>query len=127
MAVQGTVVHRPWVPVAASVVLTGAGVFLFKTGVLDVLAAAERHDPQIRVSMKAAVLSPTFVLLGILALVGSIVGKGQKSDALSGLFADPTTRKLKPAGWAFVIVLLAIGGGSYFWMQSRLEAYGYSV
>jgi hypothetical protein len=49
------------------------------------------------------------------------------STSLGERFSDPQTRRLRPLGWAVVLLLLAAGGGVYFWLTSQLEALGYDV
>ncbi len=121
MAVQGTLVHRKWTPFAASALLVGAGVFLLKLCVLDVLDAAHRHEP-VSVSLKGVVLAPTMIVLGVAATVASFV---KPLPEKGSFLVDPTTRKLSAAGWALVITLLAVGGGLYVWLRSELSSLGY--
>jgi hypothetical protein len=124
MAVQGTTTHKPWVGKAASIVLVGLGIFLLKLCVFDVLAAAKRHET-ISLSMKGVLLAPPVLVLGLVATVASFTKGG--STSLGERFSDPHTRRLRPLGWAIVLLLLAVGGGVYFWLTSQLTALGYDV
>jgi hypothetical protein len=124
MAIQGTRVQRPWVGVAASILLIGSGAFLLKTCVFDVLAAAARHEPSVSLSVKGVLIAPTALILGVVAL-GASIKRGGTGGA--GVLINQSTRKLTPIGWAVVAGLLAVGGGLYFWLRSQLVAYGYDV
>ncbi len=118
MAVQGVTVRRPWLPVVASFVLFFGGLWLLKSCVFDVLAAASRHEGSIEVSTKAVVLAPGLVILGAVAVITSITRRGA---ALSG----PQPRKLTPLGMAMAVLILALGGALHLWMNAKLETYGY--
>ncbi|CAN5739078.1 hypothetical protein BH11MYX4_BH11MYX4_54610 [soil metagenome] len=126
MAAQGTIVRRPWVATAASVALVATGLFLTKVSILDVLDAAERHDPSISFSVRAIVVSPIFVILGIVATIASFSKPDPEGRAASRL-VDQRTRKLSPIGWAVVVGVLAIGGGIFLYVRSRLASYGYDL
>jgi len=124
MAVQGTTTQRPWVAPVASLALVGIGIFLLKMCVFDVLAAAQRHET-VHLSMKGVLLAPPVLVLGLVATVASF-RKG-KGTAWSERFSNPQTKRLSPAGWALVLVLIGVGGGVYFWLTSQLAALGYDV
>ena len=110
--------------VVAALTLIGLGALLLKWCVFDVLAAAARHEPTVEFGIKGVFMAPTSIVCGVAALIASVTHKGEERRAL---FANPQTRKPTPLGYAFAALLLLLGGGLYFWMRSRLTAYGYDV
>ncbi len=71
MAVQGTVIRRPWTQKAAALVLVGAGAVLMKLCVVDVLSAAHAGT-EVSLSFKGVLLAPPalFWLRSQLAALG---------------------------------------------------------
>lgn len=99
--------------------------FLFKIAFLDVLADARRGVGHVSTSMKGIVVSPGFLLLGILlVLMGAPQGRPGR---VASWFVDghaPTSR-LKPLGYVLVGVALAPGLCLYWWLQDQLSTLGY--
>ena len=124
MAFQQTTSRSPRAALAASLALVGIGVFLLKLCVFDVLEAAKRHET-VSLHMKGVLVSPIFIILGLVAAATSF-SKG-KSDAWAARFTNPETKRLNPLGWVLVAGLLAVGGGLYFWLDSQLTALGYDT
>jgi hypothetical protein len=128
MAVQGTVIHRPWVAKVASLALIVVGVFLLKTCVLDVLADAQAHAPEVKLSFRGVFIAPASLMGGVFATYAAFLGKqpaaahGERSR-----FVHPDTKRLTPIGWVLAIACLAPGLALYMWLRSQLAAMGYDV
>jgi hypothetical protein len=107
----------------AGVAVAASGAFLLKIGFFDVLRDAEAGATRVSTSMKAVVVAPGFLALGLFLLVFGAPGDG--SQGIGRHFSDVSTRKLKPLGWLLVILILLPGLGLYLWLQSRLSELGF--
>ena len=108
---------------AAGVALAAIGGFLLKIGFLDVLRDAERGASRVSTSMKAVLVAPMFLLLGLLLVVIGAPGDG--STGIGRHFTNASDRRLKPLGWVLVGVMLLPGLVMYLWLQSRLSELGF--
>jgi hypothetical protein len=126
MAVQGTVVRRPWVARASGLLITGVGIFLIKLCVLDVLAAAERQE-SVTMSLKGTIVAPFCVVLGVAATWAAFTQEDPRNWQQWHALTNPQTRRLTPRGWMIVIGLLGIGLGLYAWLCFKLTGLGYDV
>jgi hypothetical protein len=125
MAIRGTTVRRPWVGTVASLALVAIGIYLLKLCVLDVLAAADRHESSVRFSLKGVLAAPAAIVLGTVAAASQLMSGDRQ--ALARRFTNPETRRLTPLGWVVVLVLLGSGGILYVWMRAQLADKGYDV
>jgi len=100
------------------------GFFMFIGGcalayfsVISPLLAASRHEEDVSISLKAVVLSPALLVIGlILFCVGN-----ERAGQLLGTKKEP-----KVTGIVICLVIAGIGILLYAWLKSRLRAYGYS-
>jgi hypothetical protein len=127
MAVQGTVVHRPWAARASALILVACGALLVKLSVIDVLAAARRHEASVSFGLKGIILAPALIVLGICAAIVSFSGKDPKTAFGASRMTDPRTQKLSPLGYMVVFGLIGAGGALYLYVRSQLVSYGYDV
>ena len=107
----------------AGVALAACGAFLLKLGFFNVLHDAESGASSVSTSMKAVLIAPGAIFLGLALLVMGAPGDG--STRIGRHFTDASTRKLKPLGWLLVILFLLPGLGLYLWLQSRLSELGF--
>lgn len=102
---------------------TACGAFLLKIGFFDVLRDAESGATRVSTSLKAVLIAPGVIVLGLFLLLFGAPGDG--STGIGRHFTDASTRKLKPLGWVLVMFILAPGLGLYLWLQSRLSELGF--
>ncbi|MDB6025817.1 MAG: hypothetical protein JWM68_2040 [Verrucomicrobiales bacterium] len=95
----------------------GGGVLAYFSIVLP-LVAASHHEDDVSISLKAVMLAPALVILGLMLL---FMGN-DRAGRLMGSRQRPT-----PFGWVICIVIAGIGILLYEWLKSRLRAYGYSI
>lgn len=110
---------------AGGVALVACGAFLLKIGFFDVLRDAEAGAAHVSTSMKAVLVAPAFVMFGLLLMVIGAPGDGGSGSGFGRHISNASTRKLKPLGWALVIVTLLPGLVMYLWLDSRLSALGF--
>jgi hypothetical protein len=85
--------------------------------VISPLLAASRHEEDVSISLKAVVLTPALVVIGlILFCIGN-----ERAGQLLGTRKEP-----KAIGGVIAVVIVGIGILLYQWLKSRLRAYGYS-
>ncbi len=95
----------------------GGGMLAYLS-VVSPLLAASHHEEDVSISLKAVMLAPTLLILGlILLLMGN-----DEAGRLLGSRQRPT-----PLGWVICIFIAGIGILLYEWLKSRLRAYGYSI
>src|SRR4051794_20974886 len=94
---------------AGGVALAACGAFLLKIGFFDVLRDAEGGATRISTSLKAVVVAPGVIVLGLFLLLFGAPGDG--SQGIGRHFTDASTRKLKPLGWVLVMFILLPGLG----------------
>ena len=93
------------------------GCALVYFSIISPLLAASRHEEDVSISLKAVVLSPALVVIGlILFCVGN-----ERAGQLLGTKKEP-----KVIGIVICLVIAGIGILLYGWLKSRLRAYGYS-
>ncbi len=107
----------------AGIALLGIGGWLLKVSFFDVLCDAEANAPKVSTSMKALLLSPAFVMFGLLLIVIGAPGDG--SSGVGRYFVRAADRKLTPLGWMLALLTLAPGLVLYLWLQDRLSALGF--
>ena len=95
----------------------GGGVLAYLSIVLP-LVAASQHEEDVSISLKAVMLAPALIILGLLLLFMGNDGAGR----LMGSRQRPTL-----LGWVICLVIAGIGILLYEWLKSRLRAYGYSI
>lgn len=95
----------------------GGGVLAYLSIVLP-LVAASQHEEDVSISLKAVMLAPALIILGLILLFMGNDGAGR----LLGSRQRPTL-----FGWVVCIVIAGIGILLYEWLKSRLRAYGYSI
>ncbi len=126
MAVQGTVIHRPWVRKTGPFVLVAGGVVLMKLCVLDVLNHARDHADSVSLSFKGVVLAPTILLFGI-ALIPASRRPAGTVGSFQRRMTNQQTQRLNAFGWMVVLLFLVPGAALYVWLRSQLAALGYDV
>ncbi|MBX3227658.1 MAG: hypothetical protein KIT84_14985 [Labilithrix sp.] len=126
MAVQGTIVRRPAIARLAGVALVGCSLYLLKSGVIDVLAAARRHEEAVSFSLGRTAAAPLFLLMSVLVLVASFA-PASFNQRMNHAFRDPATGKRKPAAIVFSLLLAAISLGFALWVRATIRGYGYDV
>lgn len=126
MAIRGTTVQRPWGLLAASLVLVFGGLFLLKTSVFDVLAAAQRHEPSVGFG-KGSFAAPIFVVLGLLALTSSVAPQALDRGRVAQFMSNPRTGRLSLRGALVLLALVALGLVLHLWLRSELQTMGYDV
>lgn len=107
----------------AGLALVAIGGWLLKYGFFDVLRDAEANAPRVSTSMKAVLVAPAFVMLGLLLVVIGAPGDG--SSGAGRYFVRASDRKLTPLGWVLTMLTLAPGLVLYLWLQERLSALGF--
>lgn len=108
---------------AGGVGLAACGGVLLKMGFFDVLRDAEAGATSVSTSMKAVLIAPGVVVLGLFLLLFGAPGDG--SQGIGRHFTNASTRKLKPLGWVLVIFILLPGLGLYLWLGDRLSELGF--
>ena len=108
---------------AGGLALAAIGGFLLKIGFLDVLRDAEGGASSVSTSMKAVLVAPAMMLLGLLLMVMGAPGDG--STGIGRHFTNASDRRLKPLGWVLVGLALLPGFVMYLWLQSRLSELGF--
>ena len=96
--------------------LVGGFVFIY-LGIYKPISDAANHEPSISVSMKAAVIAPLVLALGVVytvfgPLTAGILGPRNRPSIL---------------GWAFYIFFTILGFLVYWWVKSVVNGYGYSL
>jgi hypothetical protein len=104
-------------------VLALVGGYLFKSSFLDVLRQAESSAPRVTSSMKALIVAPMFLLMGLLLI--AIGAPGDGSSGMGRHVIRASDRRLKPLGWILVGAMLVPGLVLYIWLQSHLASLGY--
>ena len=99
-------------------VLAGLGLAYFN--VYQPLQSAVRHIPNLTVSMKLIAATP-------LLLVGGIVFLLFPRFALDHLGGFQSRTPKTAFGWAFLVGLIILGFGFWFFIQANLRSQGYSV
>jgi drug/metabolite transporter (DMT)-like permease len=92
-----------------------AGAALAYWCVYEPLEAAARHEPEVSVYLKGAVLCPIAMIGGAVYLI-----LGKRAQSLFGTREHPSS-----FAWVFGVVLALAGFGLYFWLKSTLEGKGY--
>ncbi|MDC3962664.1 hypothetical protein [Polyangium jinanense] len=107
-------------------VLLGAGLVCLKIAVIDVLAAARAFNGTVTTYIKATVIAPLFIALGLLCLV---IGapREPKPGSLVLYFVTGHGRdsRLKPLGYVGVFIMIGIGLGLHAWVNGELRSLGY--
>jgi hypothetical protein len=101
------------------------GFFMFVGGcalgyfsMISPLIAASHHEEDVSISLKAVMLTPALIFLGlILFFLGN-----DKAGRIFGSREKPSV-----FGVVFCIVAVGIGILLYEWLKSRLRAYGYNI
>ena len=95
----------------------GGGVLAYLS-IISPLLAASHHEEDVSISLKAVMLAPALIMLGLVLFfmgddrAGQMFGTREKPSAL---------------GLVICIVTAGIGFLLYEWLKSRLRAYGYGV
>jgi hypothetical protein len=103
--------------------LATCGGFLLKIGFFDVLRDAEGGETHVSTSLKAVLVAPGILVLGLLLIVIGAPGDG--SEGIGRHFTNAADRRLKPLGWVLVMLMLLPGLVMYLWLQSRLSELGF--
>jgi hypothetical protein len=108
---------------AGGLVLALIGGYLLKSSFLDVLRQAESSAPEVTTSMKALIVAPMFVLLGLFLM--TIGAPGDGSSGMGRHVIRASDRRLKPLGWIIVGAVLVPGLVLYLWLKNHLASLGY--
>jgi hypothetical protein len=85
------------------------------------LQQARAGVPEVSLQLKAAFAAvPILVVLGIASLVG-----GEAFHEATGP-RDPTRPRMPPLMWLLIVLMLALGGVCWWYVESQLAALGYS-
>lgn len=100
------------------------GLFMFIGGgvlaylcIISPLIAASHHEEDVSISLKAVILTPALIIIGlILFFMGN-----DRAGQLLGSRKNPS-----PLGIVICLITAGIGILLYVWLKSRLQAYGYT-
>lgn len=106
--------------------LAGIGVLFIKLCVLDPLANAQRGSASVSLYLKPVIAAPLFILLGLLLVVIGWPG-APRAGSFAARFVSGAGRdsRLKPAGYACVMIVVALGLVLYLWVKHELARLGY--
>lgn len=104
--------------VGGAMILAGLAFGYFS--VYQPLQSAARHVANLSVSMKSVAVTP-------LLLVGGIVFLLFPQFTLKHLGGFQSSTPKTPVGWAFLVTIILMGFGFWFFVQGILRSQGYSV